>query len=464
MIRDSGRRTISCRLTCARGRAGTESAVPLRSARGGRANPVALLAGCDLTAACAATAVWGVLTPGGSITLAGTVLLACVPVFAIVGAYAAPIPRPIGAALPIVCLGLAPAMAGPFRAEHGSVPDALAPLLWLVSLIVITAALGRMLLAGVCFRHPGGRFAARVAVVGVDGAGLRAVAELLRASGGRLVGAAGGRPAGDDGGPGNLGDLDVLMGMARAGEIDEVVLGSGAIWHLRGFACLPVAVTLALPVRGTWRMVRLCATPLSDGQAVAKRVLDVVLAAAALVVLAPSLALVALAVRLDSDGPILFRQQRAGLAGRSFALIKFRTMRADAADLDGARQTARDDVRLTPVGRLLRRTSMDELPQLLNVLRGEMSLVGPRPHAWGSRAGRQRFEDVIGAYPARHRVRPGLTGLAQVRGHRGAISDAGGLRARTLSDLEYVRRWSFRRDLTILLRTAWVVLRMRNAA
>ena len=252
--------------------------------------------------------------------------------------------------------------------------------------------------------------------------------------------------------------------MARAGGVDEVILTPRTLGFLRAFACLPVAVTLAVPVAGAVRMLKLCAAPLSDGQAVAKRVLDVLVASGALVLLAPSMALVALAVRLDSRGPVLFRQQRAGLGGRSFALIKFRTMRADVADPDGARQTAKDDPRLTPIGRFLRRTSMDELPQLLNVLRGEMSLVGPRPHAWGSRAGRQRFEEVIAGYPARHRVRPGLTGLAQVRGHRGAITDAAGLRERTLSDLEYVRGWSFGRDVAILLRTAWVVLTMRNAA
>ncbi|HKM64477.1 MAG TPA: sugar transferase [Acidisphaera sp.] len=433
-----------------------------------RANPVAVLVGCDLVASAAAAAVWAAMAPGADPVMAAAVLTAFVPVFAAAGAYGAPFPRPIRAALPAACLGLAPAMAGPFRPEHGPVGDALAPLFWLASLIVIAAGIGRVLLAGLCFRPGGGRFAMRVAVAGADGACARAVRERVDATGGRLLGYAAARPApydgGDDGGLAWLGEVDAVLAMARAGAVEEVVLGPGALCHLPAFACLPVAATLAVPVRGAVRLVTLCGPPLSDGQAVAKRVLDVVLAAAALVLLAPSMALVALAVRLDSDGPVLFRQQRAGFAGRSFALIKFRTMRADAADPDGARQTERDDARLTPVGRLLLRTSMDELPQLLNVLRGEMSLVGPRPHAWGSRAGRQRFEEVIGAYPARHRVRPGLTGLAQVRGHRGAIGDAAALRARTLSDLEYVRRWSLGRDLLILLRTAWVVLSMRNAA
>ena len=388
------------------------------------------------------------MAPGESIVLAGAVLAACMSVFAAVGAYRAPFPRPIGAAIPTACLGLAPAMAGPFRAGNGPAADALAPVLWLASLIMIAAGIGRVLLSALFFQRAAGRFATRVAVLGAEADCAQAIARRLDEAGARVI----------------SGEADLAIAMACAGQLEEVVLGPAALRHVRTLACLPVALTLAVPVGGEVRLVTLCEAPLSDGQAVVKRLLDVVLAAVALLLFAPSMALIAVAVRLDSEGPVLFRQQRAGLAGRSFALIKFRTMRADAADPHGARQTEKDDARTTPVGRLLRRTSMDELPQLLNVLRGEMSLVGPRPHAWGSRAGCLTFEEVIGAYPARHRVRPGLTGLAQVRGHRGAIADGEAVRARTVSDLEYIRTWSLSRDLLILLRTAWVVLTMRNAA
>ncbi len=188
------------------------------------------------------------------------------------------------------------------------------------------------------------------------------------------------------------------------------------------------------------------------------------IALAALILLGTLMLLVAGWIRLDSPGPVLFRQRRVGLGGREFAMFKFRTMVADhEADAPGWRQATRGDARVTRVGAFLRRTSFDELPQLFNVLRGEMSLVGPRPHAPGTCAAGRPFETVVPFYPARHRVRPGMTGLAQVRGWRGETDTEEKIICRVQSDLEYIGRWSVWLDLGLLVRTLGAILRMTNA-
>jgi lipopolysaccharide/colanic/teichoic acid biosynthesis glycosyltransferase len=173
--------------------------------------------------------------------------------------------------------------------------------------------------------------------------------------------------------------------------------------------------------------------------------------------------LIAIAVRLDSPGPVLFRQRRTGLNNQDFLMLKFRTMRAEGPHAGPIRQATRGDARITAVGGFLRRTSLDELPQLFNVLCGQMSLVGPRPHAPGTRAGGRPFEDVVTSYAARHKVKPGLTGLAQVRGLRGETDTEEKLIWRVKSDLEYIENWSLWQDLLILARTVFTVARMTNA-
>lgn len=195
----------------------------------------------------------------------------------------------------------------------------------------------------------------------------------------------------------------------------------------------------------------------------AKRGLDIVVAVAGLLIAAVPCVLIGLAIRLDSPGPMLFRQTRIGRQGRRFTLLKFRTMHLGACLEPACHQARRDDPRVTRLGRWLRRTSLDELPQLLNVLGGEMSIVGPRPHAPGTRAGDRLFEEVTSRYHARHLVRPGLTGLAQVRGLRGETDTEEKLLARLASDLEYVQSWSLGLDLWIIGRTVGSVARMRNA-
>ncbi len=203
--------------------------------------------------------------------------------------------------------------------------------------------------------------------------------------------------------------------------------------------------------------------PLADRHAATKRGMDIVVALLMLASHAPLLLLVAIAIKLDSPGPVLFRQRRIGLHGRPFELLKFRTMHDRPSDRGRLRQTCPHDPRVTRVGALLRHTSFDELPQLWHVLRGEMSLVGPRPHAPGTCAGGTPFELVSQRYAQRHRMRPGMTGLAQVRGWRGQTDTEEKLLRRLDSDLEYIATWSLWLDCVILARTVATVLRMRNA-
>jgi len=199
-------------------------------------------------------------------------------------------------------------------------------------------------------------------------------------------------------------------------------------------------------------------TPFCGMTGVLKRASDLVLAAAALpLVLALSL-VIAVAVSRSSQGPVLFRQRRYGLDGLEFRVYKFRTM--TVCEDDAIAQATRHDLRITRVGRFLRRTSLDELPQLLNVLDGSMSLVGPRPHAV---AHNEHYRKLVSGYMLRHKVRPGITGLAQVNGFRGETSDIEKMRERVRYDLEYLKNWSLGLDLRILIKTVRIVLTDRNA-
>jgi polysaccharide biosynthesis protein PslA len=189
-----------------------------------------------------------------------------------------------------------------------------------------------------------------------------------------------------------------------------------------------------------------------------KRAFDLVGSVLLLVLLLPGLLLIALAIKLTSRGPVLFRQPRHGLHGRPFGIYKFRTMFADRADPSGVDQTRRADPRVTPLGRFLRKSNLDEVPQLINVILGEMSLVGPRPHVPGMRAGGMLYEQLVPYYHERHKVRPGITGLAQVRGLRGGTDDPALAIARIGHDLQYIERWSLALDCRILIETVWTEL------
>lgn len=202
--------------------------------------------------------------------------------------------------------------------------------------------------------------------------------------------------------------------------------------------------------------------PLNLRDRILKRAFDFVGALIGLIVLLPLFLVVAVLIKLEDGGPVLFIQRRMGRGNQFFAMFKFRSMREEKLDANGERSTARDDDRITRIGAFIRRTSIDELPQLLNVLKGDMSIVGPRPHAIGSRANNKYFWDIDRKYWQRHCLKPGLTGLAQVRGHRGATEKEQDLTDRLQSDLEYIAGWTLLRDLVIVLRTV-MVLRHDNA-
>ena len=188
-----------------------------------------------------------------------------------------------------------------------------------------------------------------------------------------------------------------------------------------------------------------------------KRAFDLVVSALALMLLSPLMLLTALAIKLQDGGPIFFRQRRVGRGNHFFYIYKFRSMSVEQADAEGARSACREDLRVTSVGRWIRRTSIDELPQLYNVLRGEMSIVGPRPHALGSQAGEKLFWQIDERYWERHALRPGITGLAQIRGYRGATDEEVDLSNRLQSDLEYLRDWSLWGDVAIIFATLRVL-------
>ena len=198
--------------------------------------------------------------------------------------------------------------------------------------------------------------------------------------------------------------------------------------------------------------------PLNLTHRLQKRMLDLVLAAVAILFLSPLLLLVAAAIKYDSPGPVMFRQTRVGQGNRQFKIFKFRSMFSDSGDLRGDTSASRDDQRITKVGRFIRKTSIDELPQLFNVLRGDMSLVGPRPHALGSLAGTDLFWKASKQYWLRHALKPGITGLAQIRGFRGATHQVDDLEQRVRCDLEYLTNWSIGFDIMILVKTFRVVI------
>ncbi len=200
-------------------------------------------------------------------------------------------------------------------------------------------------------------------------------------------------------------------------------------------------------------------SPPQRGQFALKRTMDIAGASIALVALAPVLLTVAALVKLDSRGPVLFSQVRWGMNGRKIRVYKFRSMRTDMCDATGVAQTVKDDPRITRIGAILRRTNIDEMPQLINVLKGDMSLVGPRCHAIGMLAAGRLYEELVPHYHLRHRMRPGITGLAQMRGLRGPTDRSDKARARIVSDLYYVENFSVWLDVRIMVGTVISELR-----
>jgi putative colanic acid biosynthesis UDP-glucose lipid carrier transferase len=272
-----------------------------------------------------------------------------------------------------------------------------------------------------------------------------------------------------------------LIELYKSAAFDKIVIAlphsaEARLLHLlRTLRRLPVDIVLAPDLMGFnsteqetsevagLKLLSLANRPIREPQRILKAGIDVVAAAAALVVLSPLMLGIALLIRLDSDGPILFRQRRHGLGDRLFDVYKFRTMYCDRGDPAGANQTKRNDPRVTRIGAVMRKTSLDELPQLFNVLRGEMSLVGPRPHSPYMLIGDKRHFEIVSEYSFRHRVKPGITGLAQVNGYRGAVDTPDQLKARIDLDLYYIDHWSLWLDIKILCRTAIVCFSGLNA-
>ena len=275
--------------------------------------------------------------------------------------------------------------------------------------------------------------------------------------------------------------LDMFLNEARHHDLDEIVLclepSHYAVLRsqMTALGALPVRLSLFMGRHNSFRASEhtsarvkpetlvLSTPPLTPAQTVIKRATDIIGAGSLLLILAPFLALLALLIKLDSPGPVFFSQPRRGYNQFIFRMLKFRTMRADHGDQLAEVLTTRADPRVTRVGRFMRRTSLDELPQLLNVMRGEMSLVGPRPHPLLAKAGTTLYHEVLEEYAFRSRMKPGMTGWAQIHGWRGTTETEEQLINRIRYDLEYVDHWSPRLDLYILWRTLFVCAEGENA-
>jgi len=273
-----------------------------------------------------------------------------------------------------------------------------------------------------------------------------------------------------------IGRIADLVAFCRAAEVDLIIVtlppeAEARIGHiLKLLRVLPLPVHLSAFSRdfsfreGPDGLSALLPASFRPERRVVKRGFDLLVGSVLLVALAPVMALVALAVKLDSPGPVFFRQERHGFNDRPVRVWKFRSMHAAATDARAERVVVKGDPRVTRVGRVLRKTSLDELPQLFNVLGGSLSLVGPRPHALAAQSSRaEAFDRIVDGYSARHRLPPGITGWAQVNGWRGEVDDPESLRARFAHDLFYIENWSIWFDLAILLRTPISLFDTRRA-
>ncbi|MDX9862836.1 MAG: undecaprenyl-phosphate glucose phosphotransferase [Rhodospirillales bacterium] len=277
------------------------------------------------------------------------------------------------------------------------------------------------------------------------------------------------------------GNLVDLIARVRRGAIDTIIIALPKISERRllrildQFAELPIDIRLCpgptalrlmqggISHYANIPMFNLANRPLADWRYAAKEIEDRLLAPIILLMIAPLLLVIAAVIRLDSPGPVLFRQKRYGYNNQLIEVFKFRTMYHERQDLRGEQLTQRDDPRVTPVGKMLRRWSLDELPQFLNVLRGEMSIVGPRPHAVSAKAAGLLYQEAVARYGARHRVKPGITGWAQINGWRGPTDTVRQIQKRVEHDLYYIENWSLWLDFKIILLTPFKGLIGHNA-
>lgn len=279
----------------------------------------------------------------------------------------------------------------------------------------------------------------------------------------------------------HCGDLDALIALARRTRIDIAILDIPVADEdrlrstLNRLSQLPLDIRLpaeATSIRfrprtysyiGDVQFIDVFDRPISDWGHFGKTVFDRVIATAALVLLSPLMAAVAIAIKLESRGSVLFKQKRYGFNNELIEIYKFRSMYTDMSDSTAAKLVTKDDPRVTPIGRFIRKTSIDELPQLFNVLNGTLSLVGPRPHATHAKAANELYNEVVDGYFARHKVKPGITGWAQINGWRGETDTREKIEKRVEYDLYYIDNWSLLLDFYILLRTPFALFDTKNA-
>jgi Undecaprenyl-phosphate glucose phosphotransferase len=333
-----------------------------------------------------------------------------------------------------------------------------------------------------------GRLTRRTVIVGGGATGESIIQELRRQkdSGVKIIGLfddrGDERSSADCAGERKLGVVDDLVEFGRRTRVDLVIFSlpisaeNRILQMLKKLWVLPVDIRLAAHANklrfrprsysyiGDVPVLDVFDRPIADWDVVMKWLFDKLIGGLVLLLALPLMALIAIAIKLESRGPVLFKQKRYGFNNDLIEVYKFRSMYADAADLNANKLVTKDDPRVTKVGRIIRKTSLDELPQLFNVvLKGNLSLVGPRPHAVNAKAESRLYDEAVDGYFARHRVKPGITGWAQINGWRGETDTHEKIQKRVEHDLYYIENWSVLLDLYILARTPFALLKTENA-
>jgi Undecaprenyl-phosphate glucose phosphotransferase len=452
----------------------------------------------DFTAAVlTGLAVAGVCAPDRAVLAVPTMLigvaltgLAAVAMFELLGLYAAPRLKSVRACLRDIAAGWTASFGLLAAASVLALPASLLGLplaLWYVSGAMGVLA-GRLALARLVWRwERAGRLARRTAIYGTGPLAEELVAALEQYPASDLCicgvydDGSGKRALRTLAGSRGSGGIEDLIAFARASRLDLAIVAVPLVEEerlaavVRRLSVLPVEIKLpagAMQVRfgrrltgraGETGLIDVVDQPIPDWGLLAKAVFDRTVGLAAVALLAPVLLAVAAAVKLDSRGPVLFRQKRYGFNNQLIDVFKFRSIYVDQGDSSAASLVTRGDPRVTRVGRFIRRTSLDELPQLFNVLRGDLSLVGPRPHALEAKAENRLYGAVVEDYFARHKVKPGITGWAQINGWRGETDTIEKIRKRVEHDLYYIENWSLAFDLLILARTPLALLDSKQA-
>ena len=406
--------------------------------------------------------------------------LLCVNIFLWTGSYAKSANGSLGGQLGRACIGWTVALTAvaSLALATGLATNPLRLVLWCLTALTGLAMVRVGVMAAVAVMRRRGLIATTAAVVDLTGNGVEFARKLRESSQDLYL--AGYFLADDLAPPGKR--IEDLIGLTRLFRVDDVfvrvaldtpeesisdVLQRLANVHTRVHVCpsMPQLDVVALHdagiVHGAFTLTAQN-LPVETWGIITKRVEDIVIGLVALVLALPLMALTAIAIKLDSRGPILYRQARHGFNNNTITVYKFRTMKYNTAGSSTAPviQATKDDPRITRVGKILRKTSIDELPQLFNVLKGDMSLVGPRPHAVSHN---EHYSSLIEEYLGRHRVQPGITGWAQVNGYRGETEVLEKMQKRIEHDLYYVNNWSVLFDLRILAQTAWCIVVGRNA-